>query len=99
MPFGIVTRKDYRLIRSRIKHQIKDYRREAAGINAGLRIIGRPLILRQGPNMPRNAVGCSSAPVAEALPVCVARADLRALPVPPREVLLTVVTEAFCSVQ
>ena len=44
--FGI---KDYRLISSRINHQIKDYRREAAGINAGLRIIGRPLILRQGP--------------------------------------------------
>ena len=49
LPLGIVTRKDYRLIRSRIKHQIKDYRREAAGINGRLWIIGRPLILRQGP--------------------------------------------------
>ena len=41
--------KDYHLQRARINRGIKDYRREAAGIIAGLRIIGRPLILQPGP--------------------------------------------------
>ena len=37
--------KDYGHQCSGLIARIKDYRREAAGINAGLRIIGRPLIL------------------------------------------------------
>ena len=42
--------KGFTLFKRKINHQIKDYRREAAGINGRLKIMGRPIILRPGPS-------------------------------------------------